>query len=63
MYLPCIPSGVSNSDMAKGLMSDSSVGNTHEVFATLFRAMDTKIVDRPAANLPRWADAFGASMP
>lgn len=39
-------------------MSDSRAGNTHEVIATLFRAMDTKIADRPTANLPRWADAF-----
>ncbi|GEC14831.1 class I SAM-dependent DNA methyltransferase [Nitrobacter winogradskyi] len=35
---------------------DSS--NTHEVIGTLFRAMNTKIEDRAAANIPRWADAF-----
>src|SRR5262249_7338012 len=35
---------------------DSS--NTHEVVATLFRAMNTKIVDRCVAQLPRWADVF-----
>jgi hypothetical protein len=39
-------------------MSDSQSGNTHEVVAELFRAMDTKIEDRKSANLPRWADAF-----
>ena len=39
-------------------MSDSRAGNTHDVIATLFRAMDTKIADRPAAKLPTWADAF-----
>ncbi|RWA75348.1 MAG: class I SAM-dependent DNA methyltransferase [Mesorhizobium sp.] len=39
-------------------MSDSRADNTHEVLTELFRAMDTKIEDRKAANLPRWADAF-----
>src|SRR5713101_6519396 len=35
---------------------DSS--NTHEVIGELFRAMNTKIEDRGAANLPRWANVF-----
>ena len=39
-------------------MSDSRSSNTHEVISELFRAMDTKLEDRPTANLARWADAF-----
>jgi hypothetical protein len=39
-------------------MSDSQAGNTQEVMAELFRAMDTKIEDRGSANLPHWAVAF-----
>mgnify|MGYP003673737202 CR=1 FL=1 len=39
-------------------MSERDSGNTHEVISTLFRAMDTKTVDRPTADLPRWVDAF-----
>ncbi|MBP2150115.1 class I SAM-dependent DNA methyltransferase [Xanthobacter flavus] len=39
-------------------MSARDSSNTHEVIGTLFRAMNTKIDDRPAAKLPRWADAF-----
>jgi len=39
-------------------MSDSHAGNTHEVIAELFRAMDTKIEHRKGANLLRWAEAF-----
>ena len=35
---------------------DSS--NTHEVIATLFRAMNTPREDRAAANIPRWAEDF-----
>ena len=35
---------------------DSS--NTHEVIATLFRAMNTKREHRAAANIPRWAEDF-----
>jgi len=35
---------------------DSS--NIHEVIRELFRAMNTKIGDRAAARLPRWADVF-----
>jgi len=39
-------------------MSDAQSGNTHEVVAELFRAMDTKIEDRKAANFRPWAEAF-----
>lgn len=39
-------------------MSDSRSDNTEQVIGELFRAMDTKIEDRAAAKLPRWADAF-----
>jgi hypothetical protein len=37
-------------------MSDAT--NAHEVIGAVFRAMNTAIADRPAAKLPRWADAF-----
>ena len=37
-------------------MSDSRSDNTDYVLREMFRAMDTKIADRAAANLPRWAD-------
>ncbi|MCO7504826.1 MULTISPECIES: DNA methyltransferase [unclassified Pseudomonas] len=42
-----------------GTVSRMSAGdstNTHEVIATLFRAMNTKREDRLAAGLPRWAN-------
>jgi hypothetical protein len=39
-------------------MSAPDSSNTHEVLATLFRAMDTKIADRAAAKTPLWADPF-----
>ncbi len=39
-------------------MSDRDSSNTHEVIGTLFRAMNTKIADRAAADLPRWANGF-----
>ena len=39
-------------------MSDKDSANTHQVISELFRAMNTKIEDRGAANLPRWADSF-----
>jgi hypothetical protein len=39
-------------------MSARDSSNTHEVIGALFRAMNTKITDRAAANLPRWADVF-----
>ncbi|WP_345793055.1 DNA methyltransferase [Thauera sp. JM12B12] len=39
-------------------MSAKDSMNTHEVIATLFRAMNTKREDRAAANIPRWAEDF-----
>jgi len=39
-------------------MSERDAGNTHQVMSEIFRAMNVKIADRAAANLPRWADAF-----
>ena len=39
-------------------MSEARSGNTHEVIAEMFRAMDTPIKDREDADIPRWADAF-----
>lgn len=39
-------------------MSDSRSENTHEVIGKLFRAMDTKLEDRSAAKIARWADVF-----
>jgi len=39
-------------------MSARDSSNTHEVISTLFLAMNTKKEDRPAANIPRWADGF-----
>lgn len=39
-------------------MSAPDASNTHEVIETVFRAMNTKLADRPAAKVPRWADAF-----
>jgi hypothetical protein len=39
-------------------MSARDSSNTHEVIGTLFRAMNTKIEDRAAAHIPRWADVF-----
>ena len=39
-------------------MNARDASNTHEVISELFRAMNTKIADRAAANLPGWADAF-----
>jgi len=39
-------------------MSDRDAGNTYQVLSEIFRAMNVKIADRAAANLPRWADAF-----
>ncbi len=39
-------------------MSARDSSNTHEVIGALFRAMNTKIVDRASAKLPRWADGF-----
>jgi hypothetical protein len=39
-------------------MSARDSSNTHGVIAGLFRAMNTKIEDRAAANLPRWANVL-----
>ncbi len=39
-------------------MSDSRSENTQQVIGELFRAMDTQLEDRAAANLPRWATVF-----
>ena len=39
-------------------MSAKDSSNTHEVIATLFRAMNTKRDEREAAKIPRWADDF-----
>ena len=41
-----------------GQMTDSQSGNTHEVLAELFRAMDMRSDDQRRKSLPRWADAF-----
>lgn len=38
-------------------MSAKDASNTHEVLATLFRAMNTKYEGRAASELPRWASA------
>lgn len=39
-------------------MSARDSSNTHEVLATLFRAMNTQREDRAAAKIPRWAEDF-----
>jgi len=39
-------------------MSERDASNTHEVIATLFRAMNTRHEDRAAAGIPRWAAEF-----
>lgn len=39
-------------------MSERDSSNTHAVIGEIFRAMNTKIEDRAAAKLPRWADMF-----
>jgi hypothetical protein len=39
-------------------MSSRDSSNTHEVISELFRAMNTKIEERAAANIRNWADAF-----
>ncbi|MGA4331715.1 class I SAM-dependent DNA methyltransferase [Ralstonia nicotianae] len=39
-------------------MSARDSSNTHEVLATLFRAMNTKREGRAAAKIPRWAEDF-----
>ncbi|MGE4124521.1 MAG: class I SAM-dependent DNA methyltransferase [Pusillimonas sp.] len=39
-------------------MSERDASNTHEVIATLFRAMNTQREARAAAGIPRWAAEF-----
>jgi hypothetical protein len=39
-------------------MSTRDASNMHEVISEIFRAMNTKNLDREDAKLPRWADAF-----
>jgi hypothetical protein len=39
-------------------MSERDASSTHEVIATLFRAMNTRAEDRAKANTPRWAEHF-----
>ncbi|MFN3607438.1 MAG: class I SAM-dependent DNA methyltransferase [Hyphomonas sp.] len=39
-------------------MSARDSSNTHEIISEIFRAMNTKIAEREAAKLPRWADGF-----
>lgn len=39
-------------------MSAKDSSNTHEVIAEIFRAMNTKIEDRTAQKIARWADPF-----
>ena len=39
-------------------MSAPDSSNTHEVISTLFRAMNTKVEDRAATDIPRWAVDF-----
>lgn len=39
-------------------MSERDASNTHEIIATLFRAMNTQRDERAAAGIPRWAAEF-----
>lgn len=39
-------------------MSERDGSNVHEVLSTIFRAMNTKMEDRAAAGIPRWAIEF-----
>jgi hypothetical protein len=39
-------------------MTERDGSNTHEVLETIFRAMNIESADRPAADLPRWAERF-----
>ncbi|HVB58376.1 MAG TPA: type IIL restriction-modification enzyme MmeI, partial [Candidatus Acidoferrales bacterium] len=53
--------GIFNNDLFTSTVEQMSArdsSNTHDVISTLFRAMNTKALDRAAANIPRWADAF-----
>ena len=38
--------------------SDRDGANTHAVMGEIFRAMNTKVADRAAAQLPNWANTF-----
>ncbi|PKO63497.1 MAG: lactate dehydrogenase, partial [Betaproteobacteria bacterium HGW-Betaproteobacteria-17] len=49
-------SGAFTDTVAQMSARDSS--NTHEVIATLFRAMNTRRENRAVANIPRWAEDF-----
>ncbi|MGR3609172.1 MAG: class I SAM-dependent DNA methyltransferase [Sulfitobacter sp.] len=39
-------------------MSEKDSSNTHEVISELFRAMNTKVDERTAAGIARWANVF-----
>src|SRR5882724_7200617 len=39
-------------------MSARDSSNTHEIIGEIFRAMNTPLIERTAAKLPRWADVF-----
>lgn len=39
-------------------MSAKDASDTHEVISEIFRAMNTKIEDRQAASIKRWAESF-----
>ena len=39
-------------------MSERDSSNTHEVISEVFRAMNTSVEERAAADLPRWANVF-----
>lgn len=39
-------------------MSDRDASNTNQVIREIFRALNTKTVDRPNENLPRWVELF-----
>lgn len=41
-----------------GQFSDKDSSNTHWVISEIFRAMNTKLADRPASGLRNWANAF-----
>jgi hypothetical protein len=41
-----------------GQFSDKDSSNTHWVISEIFRAMNTKLADRPASGLRNWANAL-----
>lgn len=43
---------------AVGQFSDKDSSNTHWVISEIFRAMNTKLADRPTSGLRNWANAF-----